>query len=197
MNYSSQKNGERERESNRTSHRIRLRAIRIYSFEFEFMNKFETICYGRKCSSYIYLSSARCMRECHPSQSRRAFDMCACIRSAGCYASTQTLFSDALQCSFNKFYRSFLVESNKAILPINCNIPISAQSVSVASECTDRVCRVHAVRVHTQRTERTNEQTNEKNTTVKILSFSASMRTAGRVDVFSVESEFSVNERIL
>lgn len=160
MNYSSKK---KWRESNRTSHRIRLRALRIYSFEFEFMNEFETICYGRKCSSYIYLSSARCMCECHPSQSRRAVDMCACIRSARCYASTQRMFSDALQCSFNKFYRSVLVESNKAILPINCNIPISASQCQwLRYARTASVAFTQCAYTHTESSERTNERKEHK-----------------------------------
>lgn len=88
-----------------------------------------------------------------------------------------SMLLDALQCSFIKFYRSFFVESNKAILPINCIIPISGSQC--ATECV-------AAGLHDPSTA-ANTHTNGKNgmnENVKILSFSASVRPAGCVDVF-------------
>lgn len=123
----------------RSSHRIRPRTLRIYSFELKFMNKFVTICYERKCSSDIYLLLA-CKCECDPSQSGRASIQRFHI---------DTMLLDALQCSFIKFHRSFFVESNKAILPINCIIPLLGGQCMTAG-CTTR--RPRRTQTHTKRT---------------------------------------------
>lgn len=136
--------------------------------EFEFMNKF---CYGRKCGSLLV-----CKYKCDPSLSRRV-DMRACIQ---CW-----MFLDALQCSSIKFHRSFFVESNKAILPINCMIPkLPYQAASVRGyEMHDR---------RSWRTQAKITQNCQEFSSLALQCAPPAVRTC-----FLLKANFSVNERTL